>query len=129
VLVLVLAIATGCPRKSKLPRAPEPSESPIAESPLPPSGTPHFEIGDIEWKRSEDDRELFVEGTVKNTGTRPSRDIKVWVDGLDATGIRLARAEVLPTPQEIPPGGVGRFLVRIPNNPAIRTFHVEAIGR
>ena len=128
-LVATLALATGCPGKSKRPPGPEPAEPPIVESPLPPSGTPHFEIGDIDWKRSADDRELYVEGTVKNTGTRPSRDVKVWVDGVDAGGVRLARAEVLPTPQEIPPGGVGRFLVRIPNDPAIRTFRVEAIGR
>ena len=128
-LVAILASATGCPKKSKPSPAPEPAAPNIAETPLPPSGTPHFEIGQIDWKRSQDDRELFVEGTVKNTGTRPSRDIKVWVDGLDASGIRLARTEVLPTPQEIPPGGVGRFIVRMPNDPAIRTFHVEAIGR
>jgi hypothetical protein len=129
VLVAILLSATGCPRKPTPSRAPEPSEPPIAESPLPLSGTPTFEIGDIDWKRSEDDRELFVEGTVKNTGTRPSRDVKVWVDGLDVNGIRLARTEVLPTPQEIPPGGAGKFIVRMPNDPAIRTFHVEAIGR
>jgi hypothetical protein len=129
VLVASLALATGCPGKPKPPPGPEPAAPTIAESPLSPSGAPHFEIGDIDWKKSEDDRELFVEGTIKNTGTRPSRDVKVWVDGVDEGGIRLARAEVFPTPQEIPPGGVGRFLVRIPNNPAIRTFHVEAIGR
>jgi hypothetical protein len=129
VLVAAVALATGCPGKPKIPPGPEPAAPPIAESPLSPSGAPHFEIGDIDWKKSEDDRELFVEGTIKNTGTRPSRDVKVWVDGVDAGGIRLARAEVFPTPQEIPPGGVGRFLVRIPNDPAIKTFHVEAIGR
>jgi hypothetical protein len=129
VLVAILAGATGCPKKSTPAPAPEPASPNIAETPLEPSGTPHFEIGQIDWKRSQDDRELFVEGTVKNTGTRPSRDVKVWVDGLDASGIRLARSEVLPTPQEIPPGGVGKFIVRMPNDPGIRTFHVEAIGR
>lgn len=129
VLIALVAIATGCPRKSRPKPIPEPAAPPIAEAPLAPSGAPHFEIGDIDWKRSDDARELFVQGTVKNTGTRSSRDVKVWVDGLDAGGIRLARTEVLPNPQEIPPGGVGKFLVRMPNDPAIRTFHVEAIGR
>ena len=128
-LVATLALATGCPGKSKRPPGPEPAAPPIAESPLSPSGAPHFEIGDIDWKRSEDARELFVEGTVRNTGTLTSRDVKVWVDGVDAGGVRLAGAEVFPTPQEIPPGGTGRFLVRIPNDPGIRTFRVEAIGR
>ena len=64
-----------------------------------------------------------------NTGTRASRDVKVSVEALDDHGIRLAETEVYPTPQEIPPGGAARFVARLPNNPAIRTFHVEAIGR
>jgi len=66
---------------------------------------------------------------VLNTGTRVSRDVKVSVEALDEQGIRLAETEVYPTPQEIPPGGAARFVARLPNNPAIRTFHVEAIGR
>ena len=55
--------------------------------------------------------------------------MKVWVDGLDDGGVRLARTEVLPEEQEIPPGSAARFVARLPGNPAIRTFHVEAIGR
>jgi hypothetical protein len=53
----------------------------------------------------------------------------VWVDGLDASGASVARAEALPAPQEIFPGTAARFVVRLPNDPAIRTFHVEAVGR
>lgn len=66
---------------------------------------------------------------MRNTGTRPSRDVKVWVDVFDEGGTRLARAEALPTPQEIPPGTAATFVVRLPNDPNIRTFHVEALGR
>jgi hypothetical protein len=66
---------------------------------------------------------------VRNVGSRSSREIKVWVDGLDASGGRVARVEALPTPQEIPPGATASFVVRLPNDPAIRSFHVEAIGR
>ncbi len=65
-----------------------------------------------------------------NTGTRVSRDVKVSVEALDERGIRLAdETEVYPTPQDIPPGGAARFVARLRNDPAIRTFHVEAIGR
>ena len=120
-------LVAGCRKPS--PPAPEPAQPPLAESPLAPSGAPAFEIGQLDWKRSEDDRALWVEGTVRNTGTRASRDVKVWVDGLDAAGVRLARTEVLPEPQEIPPGGAASFRAQLPNDPAIRTFHVEAIGR
>jgi hypothetical protein len=128
-LTVALVLAAGCPRRPAPPPQPEPSQPPLAEAPLPPSGAPRFEIGPLDWQRSEDGRELYVEGSVRNTGTRVTRDLKVWVDGLDANGLRLARTEVLPNPQEVPPGGTARFVVRMPNDPAIRTFHVEAIGR
>jgi hypothetical protein len=62
-------------------------------------------------------------------GTRESRNVKVWVTALDAGGGRVAEVEMLPDPQAIPPGGMARFTARFPNNPAIRTFHVEAFGQ
>jgi hypothetical protein len=123
--VLVLA---GCPRSTPPPES-EPAQPPIAETPLPPSGNAAFKIGNLDWTRSEDGRELYLEGSVENVGTRASRDLKVWVDGLDRSGMRLARTEVVPTPQQIPPGGAARFVVRMPNDASIETFHVEAIGR
>lgn len=55
--------------------------------------------------------------------------MKVWVTALDAGGGRVAEVEMLPDPQAIPPGGAARFTARFPNNPAIRTFHVEAFGQ
>ena len=66
---------------------------------------------------------------MRNTGTCASQDVKVWVDVFDADGARLARAEALPTPQEIPPGTAATFVVRLRNDPEIRTFHVEATPR
>ena len=54
--------------------------------------------------------------------------MKVSVEALDDGGIRLAETDVWPDPQEIPPGGAARFVARLPNNPAIRSFHVEAFG-
>jgi hypothetical protein len=72
---------------------------------------------------------VFVESTVRNVGTRTSRDVKVWVTALDASGARIAQAEALPTPQAIAPGTSAAFVVRFPEDRAIRTFHVEAFGR
>jgi len=66
---------------------------------------------------------------VHNTGSRASRDLAVWVEGLDAHGAVVARAEALPTPQAVPPGRTATFVVALPNDPAIRSFHVEAVGR
>jgi hypothetical protein len=132
-LVLTALLAAACRR----PGPPPPSEpappligSPrLEEEPLAPTGRPAFEIGMLDWKKSDDGRELFVEGTVKNVGTGASQDVKVWIDGLDAGGTRVARAEVLPSPQSIPPGSAARFMARLPNDGAIRSFKVEAIGR
>ena len=72
---------------------------------------------------------MFVEGTVRNTGSRASRDVGVTVEGLDANGARVVAADALPTPQSIPPGTAATFVVRLPNDPAVRTYHVVAIGR
>ena len=66
---------------------------------------------------------------MRNTGTRSSRDVQVSVEGLDVNGTRVARADARPNPQAIPPGTVGTFIVRLPNDPAIKSLRVEAIGR
>jgi hypothetical protein len=55
--------------------------------------------------------------------------VKVWVSALDAEGHRRERVEALPTPQGILPGTVARFVVTLPDDPLVRTYHVEAIGR
>jgi hypothetical protein len=129
VLAWAALLAAACtPRKAPPPPF-NPAPPLIAEAPLPASGAADFEIGPIDDSPSEDGSALFVQGTVRNTGTRASRDVKVAVEGLDARGTRIARAEALPVPQEIPPGTVGTFVVRLPNDPAIKRFHVEAIGR
>ena len=126
---MAATLVTACVRKPKpVPPAP-PAKPALTESTLPESGLPSFEIGRITDRTSDDHRDLFVEGTVRNTGTRASRDVKVWVEALDAGNQRVAEGEALPTPQEIPPGTAASFVVKLPNTPGIKTFHVEAIGR
>ena len=88
-----------------------------------------FEIGPIKQSVGEHGTLLLIEGTVRNVGTRQSHDVKVWVEGLDDASSVVASEEALPDPQEIPPGTVGRYQVKLPNDPKITTFHVEAIGR
>ena len=51
------------------------------------------------------------------------------MEGLDDAGVQIGRIELEPTPQEIPPGGAAAFVARLPGNPNIHTFHVEAIGQ
>jgi hypothetical protein len=127
--VVVLVLAAACPKKAPPPPPPEPAQPPIASSPLPPSGVAHFEIGPIDFHRSDDGREWLVTSSVRNTGTRTSRDIRVRVYGLDDNGARLARTELSPEQQEIPPGGAATFVAHLPGDAAIRTVDVEAVGR
>ena len=62
-------------------------------------------------------------------GTRPTHTITVWVNALDESGMVLERVQALPTPQDPPTGTVARFVVQMSDNPRVRTYHVEAIGR
>ena len=121
-------LLAGCAKKAAPPPPPPPPPA-FTEAPLPESGTAEFRVGPIKESRSADGAAIFIEGTVVNTGSRTSHSVHVQVDGLDATGGQVASADALPTPQEIEPGTVGTFLVRLPNDPKIRTYHVEAIGR
>ena len=125
VAALLLA---ACRQPAPPPPAPPPVP-PLTESQLPASGAVHFEIGAIEARRSDDGRDWLVSASVRNTGTRASRDLMVTVEGLDEGGTRIADTELHPDPQEIPPGGAASFVARLPGKDAIRTFHVEAIGR
>ena len=126
--MLGLVVAAACRKPPHAP-VPEPAQPPIAEAPLAPTGSAELQIGSVQSKPSADGTDLYVEGTVRNVGTRASRPVIVWVDGLDESGLRLSRAETVPTPPEIPAGGAASFVVRLPNDRAIRTFDVRAIGK
>jgi hypothetical protein len=99
------------------------------EAPLEPSGSINLAIGPIREIPSGDRKVVFIEGTVENVGTRPTRTITVWVNSLDELGMIVERVEALPTPQDVPPGTVSRYVVTLSDDPRVRTYHVEAIGR
>ncbi len=124
-LLAVTAAAAGCAR----PPEPTPPPRIVHEDRRIPTATIPLDVGAAKWTRSADGRETFVEGSVRNRGTTPTRDIRVWVLGVDAAGNVVTRAEGQPTPQLVLPGASARYLVRLPNDPTITTFHVEAIGR
>ena len=124
-----MVFALGCAQPRPAPPPPAPPPPPLAEEPLAPTTSAEFVVGQITQTPSADGKELYVEGTVRNIGSRASRDVQVAVEGLDAAGGVVVRAEALPTPQAIPPGTVATYVVRLPNDPGIKNFRVEAIGR
>jgi len=123
------ALALGCARQAPPPPPAPPPLPPLTEESLAPSTTAEFQIGPIKETVSADGAAVFVEGTVRNVGSRPSRDVEVSVEGLDAAGTRVVSADTLPSPQSIAPDTSATFVVRLPNDPAVRTYHVVAIGR
>lgn len=120
------AVGAGCARTPEPPPAPPRI---IHEAPLRPTTTIELQVGPPTWTDSADGRETWVEGSVRNRGSRPTREITVRVSGLDAAGNVVSRADGAPATQLIVPGGSARYRVRVANDPAIKTFHVEAIGR
>lgn len=121
------ALAAACARRPP-PAPPEPPPK-LVEQRLPPTVTVELELSPPRETRSADGLEVFVEGAVRNRGSKPTREVRVTVRGLDAQGAVVAEAEALPTPQLIPPGGRATYLVRLPDDPAIRTYKATAIGR
>ena len=114
-----------------LPPPPIPPPSPpLYEEPVPsPPKPPGVFIFDLKDTVSEDKQELFVEGKVGNRGDRATKQISVAVEALDEKGRVVAQGEATPTPQALLPGGSATFVVKLPNYPTIRRFHVEAIAR
>ncbi len=71
-------------------------------------------------------RVLLVEGKLKNSGEGTTKQLKVAVNALNASGQLVTTDAALPMPQVIPPGGAASFVVRFPGNLDIRSFHVTA---
>jgi hypothetical protein len=127
--ILLTAFAIGACGRREVPPPPPPAPPAFTEAPLETSGAAAFVVGPIRETRSADGQKVFIEGTVENVGTRTSRSLKVWVNALDADGLRRERVEALPTPQDVAPGTVAHFVVQLADDPLVRTYHVEAVGR
>jgi hypothetical protein len=125
-----LALA-ACARRAPEPPPPTLQDAPpkIVEQRLQPTTTPELVVGPIRETPGAGGQQTFVTGTIRNRGSRPTRDVVVHVSGRDAAGATVVTVDALPVPQLIPPGGQAEYTVSLPNDPAIRTFHVEAIGR
>ena len=106
--------------------SPLPAPRPLIEESLPAPEKPDVVIVNTRQSESEAGQSVFVEGTLHNQGTGPTKSIEVQVKALDEAGQVVAIATALPTPQAIRPGGSTTFVVRFPNDPTVRSFHVVA---
>lgn len=96
---------------------------------LPGTRLIRLTVGPVEQTVSEDKTQIFVSGTVRNAGEWPTQAVTVRVTADDAYGRVVAQRDDVPQPAQIPPGGEGRYVVQIPNDPTITGFRVEATGR
>ena len=132
-LVVVLALVTGCPRRE--PETPPPPPPKIVEE-APPLREevitlpgPELALGPIGHTISADGQVVFVEGKVRNRGVRPTREVRITVSGLDDEGQPVVSVVTNSTPELINTGASAGYIARLPNLPTIRTFHVEAVGK
>lgn len=86
-------------------------------------------VGPIEQHLSDDKTLVFVNGTIRNGGTRIAKDTTVRVTAHDREDRVVSQQDDIPSPAEIPSGGEARYVVQFPNDPTITGFRVEATAR
>ena len=129
-MLLAAAALVACRPHPKPPPGPDPPPAVfLRDTPIAPSTVVELKIGPLTDTTSADGTRIFVEGTITNTGSRDTRNSKVWVRGVDAAGNVVAEGQAFPTPQGIPAGGTATFVVQLPNDPSIKRFHAAAIAR
>ncbi len=127
---LLAACAAPAPAPAPPPVVPPPAAKLFYEEPLPPAGKLMLEISGLDETRSEDRQRVTVTGMVINRGTRPTSELRVEVQALDAAGKAVLSTLATPSTERIAAGGgVATFSATLENRPEVRQYHVEATGR
>jgi hypothetical protein len=132
--VLVLAVAlSACIREPELPPPPPPAPpppGPYYEEDLQPDPTVRIEIIDLGDEVDRERNRVTVTGTLINRGTKATSRVSVKVHALDEHGDTVVNVAAVPSTDRIPAnGGRARFTAEFDHNPAIRSYHVEALAR
>lgn len=134
--VLVLAVAlSACIREPELPPPPPPPPVPPTpglyyEEDLQPDPTVRIEIIDLGDEVDRERNRVTVTGTLINRGTKATSQVSVKLHALDEQGDTLLSVAAVPSTDRIPAnGGRARFTAEFDHNPAIRSYHVEALAR
>jgi len=88
-----LGLASSGAVASPLP--PPPPRRPFVEEALPSADKPYVIIVGTKQSESEDRQSVFVEGTLHNQGTGPTKQIQVKVEALDEAGHVVTTATAL----------------------------------
>ena len=120
--------ATSALPAGALPRPERPSD--LREEPiLPPVQFIELAIYDLEEMEAADAQTIRVTGKLRNGGERPTKEISLTVRALDGAGNVVASAPARAAVQVLRPGASASFSAELRSDPAIRTFHVEAVAR
>ena len=128
------AIFACCIRKPELPPPPPPPMPPTPgiyyEENLQPEPTVRLEIIGLDDAKDPATQRVTVTGTLVNRGTRPTAQVSVKVTALDENGDEVISVAAVPSTDRIgAEGGTATFTADLGVNPAIRSYHVEAIAK
>jgi len=132
-LIALLAFAACVREPERPPPAPLPAKAAAAtieSENLQPEPTIQLEIIDLQNAVDSHAKRIFLSGTLVNHGTRPTSQVTVRIDALDENGDAVVTTAAMPSTDHIPAdGGMAKFTAEIDTNPAIRSYHVEAVAR
>lgn len=132
-VVLAAVLLSACIRDPEPPPPPPaamPTPGPYYEENLQPDPTVRLEIIDLGDEVDRERGRVTVTGMLLNRGDRATTQVTVKVHALDEHGDVVASVYAVPASDRIPAhGGRVRFSAEFDRDPAIRSYHVEALAR
>jgi hypothetical protein len=96
---------------------------------LPPPPELRLEIVSLDEQVSADKSTVALSGVLRNGGGRATTQLQVTIHALDASSNVLSTFAAAPSSTHVPPSGTVTFSAVTGNDPNVRQYHVEAIGR
>ena len=133
VVAVSLFVLASCIREPEPPPPPPPATAKAEiyyEEDLQPPPTIRLEIIGLQDTQDDKTKQVTVVGTLINRGDKPTSEVMIKVTALDGHGDSVASIAGVPSTDRIPAnGGTARFTAQLQANPAIRSYHVEAVAR
>jgi hypothetical protein len=96
---------------------------------LPPPPELRLEIVSLDEQLNADRSMVTLNGVLRNGGGRATKQLQVTIHGLDASSNVLSTFDARPSSTRVEPNGTVTFSAVTANDPNVRQYHVEAVGR
>jgi hypothetical protein len=83
----------------------------------------------LDEETSPDGSTVRLTGVLRNGGGRATTSLRVTIRALDASSNTVTTFEAQPSDTRVEPNGTVTFSAVTGNDPNVRQYHVEAIGR